>query len=93
MYSINGRILRVWEAENDRARKTIAMASVQFMDREARSGMSWQERSGTSKKKCCTEILIWHGNHKHSNALKSLIKHDVARETKEDRSWAAGYRQ
>lgn len=34
-YSIKGRILRVWEPENERIRKTIAMASVQFTDVEA----------------------------------------------------------
>lgn len=33
-YSVKGRILRVWEPENDRIRKTIAMASVQFADME-----------------------------------------------------------
>lgn len=34
-YAVNGRILRVWEPENDRIRKSIAMASVQFIDMEA----------------------------------------------------------
>ncbi len=34
-YSINGRVLRVWEPENDRIRKTIAMASIQFANMEA----------------------------------------------------------
>ena len=34
-YAVSGRILRVWEPENDRIRKTIAMASIQFLDMEA----------------------------------------------------------
>lgn len=33
-YSLNGRVRRMWEPENDRIRKTIAMASVQFIDME-----------------------------------------------------------
>jgi hypothetical protein len=34
-YSAKGRILRVWEPENERIRKTITMASMQFVDMEA----------------------------------------------------------
>lgn len=34
-FSVKGRILRVWEPENERIRKAIAMASVQFVDMEA----------------------------------------------------------
>jgi len=36
-YAVKGRILRVWEPENERIRKTIAMASVQFVDMEAQA--------------------------------------------------------
>lgn len=35
-HSVQGRVLRVWEPENERIRKTIAMASVQFTEMEAR---------------------------------------------------------
>ncbi len=34
-YSVKGRVLRVWEPENERIRKTIAIASVQFTEIEA----------------------------------------------------------
>lgn len=34
-HSADGRVLRVWEPENDRIRKTIAMASVQFVGMDA----------------------------------------------------------
>lgn len=34
-YTVEARVLRVWEPENERIRKTIALASVQFTDMEA----------------------------------------------------------
>ena len=34
-YAVGARVLRVWDPESDRIRKTIGMASVQFIDMEA----------------------------------------------------------
>lgn len=34
-YMVEARVLRVWEPENERIRKTVALASVQFTDMEA----------------------------------------------------------
>jgi hypothetical protein len=35
-YVVEAKVLRVWEPENERIRKTVALASVQFIDVEAR---------------------------------------------------------
>ena len=34
-YTVEAKVLRVWEPENERIRKTVALASVQFIDMEA----------------------------------------------------------
>ncbi len=34
-YTVEGKVLRVWEPENERIRKTVALASVQFIGMEA----------------------------------------------------------
>jgi len=34
-YAVEAKVLRVWEPENERIRKTVALASVQFTNMEA----------------------------------------------------------
>ena len=58
-YAVNGRILRVWEPENDRIRKSIAMASVQFIDMKAQVKNDLARKIRDMRESCGTEIPIW----------------------------------